>query len=295
MKNITVAIPFYNSLEYFEDAIRIPLFDDRVDEILVVDDYSTEEQYQGLLKKVQSLLDDQEISFDPNSSLVPEQNSNCLHSIMTMTRVNVSEQSKKIKVIRNKNNLGGFANKYESVKNAKNDWVYLLDSDNFLVECSIPAIFNIDQWDDETCYCPSVIIMERKNQGWRAWDDWNHRRFGYDSLGLEQIQNLFRLDASFHNQTGCGLGTNGFLNTGNFFVNKSTYVDCLKEPIENNLEPYAADVIAFSYYWLASNNKFKIVPDLYYYHRLRSDSFWQRTGSLAGFEAQKYEEMIKNA
>jgi len=98
MKKITVSIPFYNSLEYFEDAIRIPLFDNRVDEILVVDDCSTEDQYQGLLEKVQSLLDGQEISFDPNSSLVAEQNSHCLHSIMTMTTVNVSDNLRKLKL-----------------------------------------------------------------------------------------------------------------------------------------------------------------------------------------------------
>ena len=55
MNKITVAIPFYNSLQYFEDAIRIPLLDDRVDEILVCDDCSSEEQYNGLLEKVESL------------------------------------------------------------------------------------------------------------------------------------------------------------------------------------------------------------------------------------------------
>ena len=50
MKNITVAIPFYNSFDYIEDAIRIPLFDDRVDEILICDDRSSDDQYYALLE-----------------------------------------------------------------------------------------------------------------------------------------------------------------------------------------------------------------------------------------------------
>jgi len=295
MENITVSIPFFNSIEYFEDAIRIPLFDDRVDEILVVDDRSTEEQYQKLIENVDSLLNGKEISFDPNSSLIVEQNSHCLDSIMLMTSVDVSEQAKKIKILRNEKNLGGFANKYKAVKSAKNNWVYLLDSDNFLVECSIPSLYSLEKWDPNNCYCPSVIIMERKNQGWRAWDDWNHRKFGYDPIDLKQIKNLFKLDRELHNKNGCGLGTNGFLNTGNFFVNKEKYVEYLKNPIESNIEPYAADVIAFSYYWLTSGGKFQILPSLYYYHRLRGDSFWQRTGMQAGAAANKYEEMIINA
>lgn len=66
MNKITVAIPFYNSFDYIEDAIRIPLLDDRVDEILICDDYSTEDQYANLLEKISSINNGEEISYDVN-------------------------------------------------------------------------------------------------------------------------------------------------------------------------------------------------------------------------------------
>jgi glycosyltransferase involved in cell wall biosynthesis len=292
--NITVAIPFYNSIDYIEDAIRIPLFDNRVSEIVICDDASSDEQYQQLTNKINSLLNGEEISYDVNYNLIKEKNASSRPSIFYMTSQNVSEESKKIVIYRNEKNLGGFANKYETVKKSTNDWVYLLDSDNFLIDCSIPSLYNIEEWNKKICYCPSTLIMERKDS-WRAWDDWNHRKLGFEPIDLQRIKLLFQLDNSFHSEHGCGLGVNGFLNTGNFFVNRNFYLNALDEAIENNIEPYAADVIAFSYYWLTVGNMFKIVPDLYYYHRLREDSFWNRTGGQSGFEAQNYERMIKNA
>lgn len=292
--NITVCIPFYNSVDYIEDAIRLPLFDNRVDEIIINDDASDENEYEKLVSKVNSLLNGEQISYDVNYRLISEQNANALPSVFYMTSQDVSEQSKKIVVYRNRKNIGGFANKYETIKKSTNEWVYLLDSDNFLVDCSIPSLYNIDEWDEKICYCPSTPIMERKD-GWRAWDDWNHRRFGYEPIDLERIKLLFEVDDSFHSQYNCGLGVNGFLNTGNFFVNRDYYLKVLEEPIRENIEPHAADVLAFSYYWLVTGNMFQIVPDLYYYHRLRKNSFWQRTGNQSGIEAQKYEKMIRNA
>jgi glycosyltransferase involved in cell wall biosynthesis len=314
MKNITVAIPFYNSIDYLEDAIRIPLLDDRVDEILICDDRSSDDQYYALLEFISRLLNGYKISYDPNFRLmsdynqedyvdqtlrhtteVPEGIHGPAASIYILTCKDVSEQSKKIKVIRNKKNLGGFRNKYEAVKSSKNEWVYLLDSDNFLVDGSISALYNTPEWDDKTCYCPSVPIMERK-RGYRAWDDWNHRRFGYEPFDLGGVQEFFKLEEKLSKQVGCGLGVNGLLNTGNFFVNRDNYTSSLKSAIENPVvEPHAADVIAFSYYWLTDNGKFQILPSLYYFHRIRDDSFWNTTGHVAGVASQMYEEMIKNA
>lgn len=292
--DITVAIPFYNSVDYIEDAIRLPLFDSRVSEIIINDDCSSDEQYEQLVYKVNSLLNEEEISYDVNFNLISDINANARPSVFYMTSQNVSEQAKKIFVYRNEKNLGGFANKYETIKKSNNDWVYLLDSDNFLVDCSIPALYNIEEWDEKICYCPSVPIMERKD-AWRAWDDWNHRRLGYEPIDLKRIQLLFQVDDSYHHQYNCGLGVNGFLNTGNFFVNRDNYLNALKKPIEDNVEPYAADVIAFSYYWLIANNMFQIIPDLYYYHRIRESSFWNQTGSQSGPLASYYEDLIRNA
>jgi glycosyltransferase involved in cell wall biosynthesis len=294
-RKITVAIPFLNSSDYFYDAIRIPLFDDRVDEILVVDDKSNDDQYLALVDKVNSLLGGEKISFDPNSSLTVKENSHCLQSILATTLVEVSNQAQKIKIIRNQENLGAFANKYEAVKNSKNDWVFLLDSDNFLVECSIPSLYAVNFWDPNVCYCPSVLIMDRKKDTWRPWDNWNHRKFGYGPIGLKQIQNYIKLDKEFHEKYSCGLGVAGFLNTGNYFVHRDKYTSVLNLAIKDHINPRAADVIAFSYYWLTNHGNFQILPDLYYYHRLHESSFWIKNSKQSQVEADKYLDMINDA
>lgn len=295
MKNITVAIPHYNTSKYIEDAIRIPLLDDRVDEILICDDQSSDEEYDNLLRIIDSIKTGTPISYDVNASLMNEHHGGCYDVVLEMTKVDLSEQAKKIEVIRNDINIGGFRNKYHVVSQAKNEWVYLLDSDNFLVECSIPSLYNLSDWDKSVCYCPSVPIMQRKDT-WRAWDDWNHRRFGYKPFGLKGVQDLFKSEQEFSKTMGCGIGVNGFLNTGNFFVNRNQYVTSLESAFDDlTVEPHAADVVAFSYYWLTNDGQFQVVPDLYYFHRIRDDSFWQRTGMQAGAASQRYEEMIKNA
>lgn len=167
MNKITVAIPYYNSFKYIEDAIRIPLLDNRVDEILICDDHSDDSQYYDLLVKVGELNNGVEISYDVNASLMNENHGTCQTVVNSLTAVNVGKQAKKIEVIRNNINIGGFRNKYHVVSQAKNEWVYLLDSDNFLVECSIPALYNLPKWDEQICYCPSVPIMQRKDT-WRV-------------------------------------------------------------------------------------------------------------------------------
>jgi glycosyltransferase involved in cell wall biosynthesis len=296
MKNsISVVIPFYNSIEYIEDAIRIPIFDERVSEILIVDDFSDISQYRLLEEKVSSLKNGYKLSFDPNSSLLVRRNMNCLEGIKLNTTVDVSDLAQKIRVIRNDKNLGAFMNKFEAVKNAQNDWLYLLDSDNFLVDSSIPVIYALDQWNASTCYCPSVLIMERNKDLWRAWDDWNHRKFGYEPISLARVKQFIESDVELHKRNGCGLGLDGFLNTGNFFVNKNSYLSVFSRVSHEIINPLAADAIAFTYLWLKSGNLLQVVPGLHYYHRLLENSYWQTHGVDSGTIAKKFLDLIKDA
>jgi glycosyltransferase involved in cell wall biosynthesis len=275
MKNITISIPFYNNLKFFEDVIRIPLFDDRVNEIIVVDDCSDEHEYNGLLNYVEELLNGKEISFDPNYQF----KLNDRDLLDRLTLVDVSEQAKKIKIYRNEKNLKGYRNKYESVKKATNEWVYLLDSDNFLIESSINSLYNIEEWNSFHIYCPSVLIMNRNDSNIRQWDDWNHRRFGYEPLDLNAIKNHLRLADQWQRPGGTGI--EGFLNTGNYFFNRDVFLNSLQDSVlDDNIEPHAADGIAQVYYWLKKSleHKLQIIPDLYYVHRLH-DSSWTYTSS----------------
>ena len=98
MNEITLALPFWNTSRYFEEATRLSLNNDFIKEIVVSDDCSTDEEWEKLNEIVSNLNND------------------------------------KIKLFRNEENLGGFRNKYTAVKHSTCEWVYLLDSDNHPAE-----------------------------------------------------------------------------------------------------------------------------------------------------------------
>ena len=108
MNEITLAIPFYNTSQYFKEAVEIALNNDFVKEIVVNDDGSNEDEWSNLNSIVDTL----------NTS--------------------------KIKVFRNEVNLGGFRNKYNAVQNSTCEWVYLLDSDNHPAETTFNIIQSIE-------------------------------------------------------------------------------------------------------------------------------------------------------
>jgi glycosyltransferase involved in cell wall biosynthesis len=96
MKKISVAIPFYNASKFIEDAIRIPLFDDRVDEIIINDDCSTEEEFKNLLKIIDNLKNNNTISYDISQNFIHANHKNFVHINNEMTSKNVKEFVDKI-------------------------------------------------------------------------------------------------------------------------------------------------------------------------------------------------------
>lgn len=286
MKKITVAITFYNSFKYLEDAIRIPLFDNRVSEIIILDDCSNIEQFNLLKIKIKSLINGEKISNDVNYNFIDTKYYSYKYNIEYLTMKSVSELAKKISIHRNNKNLGPFISKYLAVKKSNNDWVYLLDGDNFLIDSSIGAIFNLKKWNKNICYLPSTLItnMNKKNT---HWDHWNFRRFCNQKINLKEIQRLFELEDSLIIKNNAGIGLNGLLNNGNFFINKKEYLNCLKKPLKEKIDPEAADAAAFMYYWLINKKEIKVVPELYYFHTIRADSLWQIKNKNSYYERLK--------
>jgi len=121
---ISLAIPFYNNSHYIKDALGlIVMRDSRINEIIILDDCSTENEY---IKMV-------EIAFrKPNRD--------------------------KIKIFRNKKNLKLPLNKIEVLKYCTNKWVYLLDADNYLCSNSIDVLYNLPNWDENIIYAPWISI-----------------------------------------------------------------------------------------------------------------------------------------
>jgi cellulose synthase/poly-beta-1,6-N-acetylglucosamine synthase-like glycosyltransferase len=96
---ITVSIPYYNRADMVMETIMPLLFDDRIDEIILCDDCSPEDDFCKLLENISDL----EQKFD---------------------------EASKIKVIKNVENFHNQHNKRNAISFAKNEWVLILDNDN---------------------------------------------------------------------------------------------------------------------------------------------------------------------
>lgn len=220
---ITVAIPYYNSEKYLEQALELPLSSDFVSEIIIHDDCSENE---------------------------------------------IESTHPKIKIYRNQINLGAFKNKYLAVSKASNDWVYLLDSDNYFFENSLEVVKNIKP-QRGSYYSPSQLHLV---------DD-----------GLDQSLNGKIVKYDFGQVDGSRArdilksGSGEFewlINTGNFFVNRDDYVSSMQTIINDPTYPYfEADAIVFTYNWLKKGNIIEVVGDLWYNHRLRSNSYSHSVGN----------------
>lgn len=248
MNKISLAIPEYNTSQYFIDCIKYALEDDFVDEIVVNDDCSSEDHFKNLI--------------------------NIIHGL----------NSSKIKLFRNQINLNAFRNKYLTVKNCKNDWVYLLDSDNHPFEESYQIIRTIPDNNPNICFCPQNLFC--KNDNVSDYENISNYDFGYDIIGIEESKEALNKGVEWFNW---------FVNSGNYIFNKNTYLQFLKEPFENSDTPLLhADTAAVFYYWLKNGGKFKVVKGLRHNHRLRPDSNWHSCGNNSNLSVNYYETAIKN-
>ncbi|MFA6094595.1 MAG: family 6 glucosyltransferase [Candidatus Paceibacterota bacterium] len=118
-RKISVAITSFNREKIIHKSLANILNDDRVDEIVILDDGSGEESFTRTKKALSSF------------------------------------HNKKIKLFRRQKNFGILATKIEVASLCTNDWLILLDSDNSILPSYLDSLFNISAWDEYTIYCPS--------------------------------------------------------------------------------------------------------------------------------------------
>jgi len=161
----------------------------------------------------------------------------------------------KVKLLRNDYNKKPFINKSEAIKVSKNDWIVLLDSDNKINNEYIDVIKFIEKKED-TLYLPEKLI-------------------GFDQNTISdfsEMKNIVLNKSNMKNYLNVSSLTT-FLNVGNFFVNKFSYLNTVENfTIEKDLE--TNDAIYFSFLWLMNNLNIKIVGNLSYFHRQHSGSWY---------------------
>jgi hypothetical protein len=175
------------------------------------------------------------------------------------------KDNEKIKVYVNEQVLGAFLNKRKVVSLAKNDFVCLMDSDNF------SPLSYFEAWDNYTkehglnekiVYCPSRTIPQSNHQGF------DYRAF----IGIYNFEECKRKfpDIIF----------NCMLNTGNYIFSKKLYMESEHDESHQELVSSckALDVLFQNYLLFTKGNAvFCIVPDMEYNHIVHDGSYYMET------------------
>jgi glycosyltransferase involved in cell wall biosynthesis len=115
-RKISIAIPTYQRFEMLFESFEKVYDDERVSEIIIVDDESDKELFEKIRERCFNLP--------------------------------------KIKLYRNAGNRDCYENKYTAISFVTNDWAILLDSDNVISKKYLDKIFSLE-WDGNTSYMPS--------------------------------------------------------------------------------------------------------------------------------------------
>jgi glycosyltransferase involved in cell wall biosynthesis len=116
MKQLTIAIPSFNRYELTLDSFASVYDDERIAEIVIVDDASDLDLFYTLKAAVSSM--------------------------------------KKVRLIRNLTNVDCYKNKYNAISLCLTDYIIILDSDNKIDKSYLDAIYG-QQWDAKTIFAPS--------------------------------------------------------------------------------------------------------------------------------------------
>lgn len=156
----------------------------------------------------------------------------------------------RIKIYQNSKNLSPLLSRQNLVKNCTNEVIFLMDSDNYLDETIFKILKNITI-DKDIIYCPDF-----------ARPNFNFKHFGDETVDIEFVKN--RLD---------NLDMQIFLNTGNYLIHKTPYLEVGKA-INTSFAYFTVDVVYFNYLWLKAGKRLFCVKDFEYDHTMRSDSYY---------------------
>lgn len=113
---ISLCITTYNRLEYTLQSFEKVKDDERIGEIVIVDDCSTDDSFHYLKLA---------LKYEP-----------------------------KVRLFQTSRNLDCYFNKIHSIGLAENEWVVILDSDNVIGTDYLDALFSVNHWDEKIIYAP---------------------------------------------------------------------------------------------------------------------------------------------
>src|SRR5688572_3244382 len=174
-----------------------------------------------------------------------------------------------IRIYRNHENLGMSRNKAEVIKDAKNEWCILFDSDNILYPEYLDTFINTTKMNHKIIFHPEKAEPEHD----------------YSFLSDRYIDSGNAKDFLHKAEFRC------LLNNCNYIVNRDEYLRVYKydESIKES------DTIYFNTLWLEAGNAFYVVPGMKYHHRKHSGSGWLNGDHRYNMnKAAELQEKIKN-
>ena len=221
--HISVAIPHYNNARYMPDTLRHIIDDKRINEIVICDDVSKD------LDALENYL--------------------------------ISINSSKIKLYKNPKNLGSYLNKLESISKCSNDWVLILDSDNFINNDTINILYNLKEWNKNIIYTPSWAKTFPGNAS---------PHLDYRNMNNLLIDKKYSLQKFNEQKFQC------LMNNCNYFLPKINYLNCMNKYKNLYSRELISGLDSLLLYcsWINENNTIFIVENFIYNHRLHNLSFY---------------------
>lgn len=230
---LSLCITTYNRPELTIQAFEKVYTDNRISEIVIIDDCSGAGNYPKLLENCESLVNRHGIN--------------------------------KIRIAQNETNIGMSRNKHRVIEWAKNEWCILFDSDNVLDKDYIDAFYNYAIGDQPAHVFNSIMDIEKFIFCPDfAKPEFDYRQFSSKNSDLRSgIYRAHNAATEIKNDS-----FNCLMNTCNYIVNRNFYL----QVYQYNSEHIASDTIWHNYNHLKSGGAFAVVPDMQYFHRVHKES-----------------------
>ncbi len=170
----------------------------------------------------------------------------------------------KVKVYTNDVRLGAFMNKLKCIEKASNDWVFLLESDNFIgpdFAKRLTEFVSANQLNPKTIYCPEMALIN-----WKPQQPGNFSHLL--NIAIDKAEIRRRCLANFSQMEF-------FLNCGNYLLHRSVLnydYNYWKELID---VCKCYDGIFFVFLMTYTNNmSLEIIPGLRYNYAAHQDSYY---------------------
>lgn len=154
-RTISIAIPTWNRFQQTIDSFSQILNDDRVSEVIISDDFSTDGSFERL--------------------------------------VDYFKNQPKVKVYQTSFNLDCYFNKHRAAELTTSEWCIIFDSDNTLTPEYLDAIFAIHEWDKHTLYQPEFSRPYFDFRSWSGLTITKENVSQYTTTHLMTALNAFNL------------------------------------------------------------------------------------------------------